>query len=725
VAFVSKLNSAGTALRYSVYLGGTSGCSFIPANAYTAGDVGNAIAVDAAGDAYVAGQACSHDFPVTPGAFQSTNHQGSAGNAFVTKLNPTGTGLLYSTYLGGNNGYSGDFAQGIAVDSLGYAYVAGQAFSRDFPVTAGAFQTSTSAGNNTGFVTKFNPTGTGLVYSTFIGNNFSDGLFAITIDSSYNAYVTGYVALGGYPVTPNAFQPHSGNASSIDGVVSVLNSTGTALLYSTYLGGSNLENAWGIAVDSSRNAYVTGWTDSSDFPTKGAFQPTRSAPVGTPTGFVTKIDTVSGKLVYSTYLGGSTQEWPAAIAVDPNGDAYVTGFTYSSDFPTTGGAYQSSNKAAANHATNAFFTELNPAGNGLLYSTYLGGSGNATGALGDPACGFDAGVGKLGDSGCGIALDSLGNAYIAGGAYSQDFPTSEGSFQGSTKAPSGASNAFVSEFVFNRATTTSVTSDNNSQASGEDVTFMANVQRVEGSVVPVGFVSFIVDGVIAGDAALNSSGEASFTTNALTVGPHTVVASYLGQETVTAASSGVLTQTITGQVSAPTFNPPGGTFSGPHSVVIDTASPGATIYYTTGNTMPTTSSTQYTAPITVSATTTINAIAVEAGDTQSSVATATFIVTPPAIATTTTLQSSLNPSASGESVTFTATVTAASGPTPTGSVTFKHGSTIMGTAPLAAGTAQFTTSSLTPQGYEVIAVYTGNATDASSHSEPTAQIVNQ
>ena len=201
----------------------------------------------------------------------------------------------------------------MAVDDLGHAYVAGQALAHNFPVTPGAFQTSTGACCNTGFVTKFNPTGTSLVYSTFIGNSFSVGLFGIAIDSSHNAYVIGYEVdcCDGslYPVTPNAFQPQDGGVYPTgDAVFSVVNSTGTSLLYSTYIGGSNSEGASGIAVDGSRNAYITGYSSSSDFPTKGAFQSSRKAPVGTPTGFVAKINTLTGKLVYSTYLGGSTEE---------------------------------------------------------------------------------------------------------------------------------------------------------------------------------------------------------------------------------------------------------------------------------------------------------------------------------------------------------------------------------------------------------------------------------
>jgi hypothetical protein len=391
------------------------------------------------------------------------------------------------------------------------------------------------------------------------------------------------------------------------------------------------------------------------------------------------------------------------MAVDSLGNAYLVGVTQSTDFPVTSDAFQKVNNGTggpANVFANAFFTELNPSGSALVYSTYLGGSG----------------LSYMMD----IALDSLGNAYMTGAENANNFPVTVGAFQGQGN---GGTSGFVSKFALYGATTTSLTSSDNPQTGGESVTFSAHVAPVEGTGVPAGIVSFIVDEVITDHEALDGSGDASFVTSTLTVGPHTIVASYEGQPTVFSASSGALTQTVTGQVSAPTFSPPGGTFRSLSLVGLDTASPGATIYYTTGSAVPTTSSTKYTAPIAVSATTTINAIAVESGDTQSPVATATFKILPPAIATTTSILSSLNPSTVGQSVTFTATVTATSGPTPTGSVIFKHGSTIMGSAPLVAGIAQFTTSSLTTEAYEVLAVYTGSSTDANSHSPAILQFV--
>ena len=696
--FVTKLNPAGSALIYSTYFGGSV----------------QAIQVDKAGNAYLVGSAGS-DFPVTNGAFQTVNNA-EQDEAFVTKLNPAGSALVYSTFLGGST--SSD-ATAIAVDAAGHAFVTGQTQDSDFPVTSGAFDKHGPSLPyfRTGFVAAFNETGSSLIYSTYLGGsgraNGSDYDYpsAIAVDSLDDAYIAGFTDSTDFPVTSDAFQKVN-KATYATGFITELNVSGSALVYSTYLGGSGEEDdVRGIAVDGAGSAYVTGQTPSTDFPiTSNAFQKVNKTD-GNYTAFVSKLNPTGSGLIYSTYLGGRGYELGNGIAVDPSGNAYVAGTTASGSFPTTPDAYQIENAAGAGH-TNAFLSKLDPTGSNLVYSTYLGG-GERSG---------------YGDYALCIALDTSGNAYLAGWAVSTNFPVTPGAFQPVSHAEGpgtiGAGTGFISKFALNGATTTSLTSSNNPQASGESVTFNAQVSPIAETNVPAGAISFIVDGVITAHETLDGSGDASFATSTLTPGPHTIVASYLGEPTVSSASSGALTQTITGQVSAPTFFPLGGTFKGPHSVVLETASPGATIYYITGSTMPTTSSTKYTAPITLSATTTINAIAVESGDTPSPVASATFTILPIAIATTTSIQSSLNPSTEGQPVTLTATVTAASGPTPTGSVIFKHGSTIMGSAPLVAGTAQFTTSSLTPEGYEVLAVYTGNTTDADSYSPAIVQVVN-
>ncbi len=374
-------------LVYSTYLGGSGF------------DQGYAIAVDALGNAYVTGQTAAIDFPTTPGAFQ-TNYGG--GDAFVAKLNPSGNALVYSTYLHGASG------NGIAVDSGGNAYITGDAGPLSFPTTAGAFQTA-PMGYDT-FVTKLNPTGSALVYSARFGGNLDDFGRGIAVDGNGNAYITGWTVCRStvctFP-TANAFQPNYAGGNN-DAFVTKIDSTGTSLVYSTYLGGGKIINGtedWGeaIAVDSFGSAYVTGYTYSPDFPiTAGAFDTTRAGL----DAFVTKFTPDGMSLVYSTFLGGAGREQGQGIAVDLNGNAYVTGITESFDspftvayegFPVTLGAFQTKG------SYDAFVTKLNSKGSALVYSTYLGGT---------------AGV----DRGWAIALDAANNAYITGDTASSNFP---------------------------------------------------------------------------------------------------------------------------------------------------------------------------------------------------------------------------------------------------------------------------------------------------------------
>ncbi len=396
IAFVTKLNPAGSGLVYSTYLGGGTA---------------DAITVDAAGNAYVAGRTDSTDFPTTAGAFQTTN----AGiTAFVTKLNPAGSGLLYSTYLGGSGD---DSASGIAVDAAGNAYVTGFTLSTDFPTTAGAFQTVNPGGVSgvSAFVTKLNPAGSGLLYSTYLGGSSTQsGLTqsgnGIALGAAGNAYVTGYTVSTNFPTTAGAFQTTfaGGDGYLGDAFVTKLNPAGSGLLYSTYLGGSGADSASGIAVDAAGNAYVTGTTHSTDFPiTAGAFQATNHG--GPRDAFVTKLNPAGSGLLYSTYLGGSRDDGARGIAVDAAGNAYVTGPTSATDFPTTAGASQTTFAGGDGYLGDAFVTKFNPAGSGLLYSTYLGGS--------------------VGEVSSGIAIDAAGNAYVTGETPSTNFPTTDGAFQ--------------------------------------------------------------------------------------------------------------------------------------------------------------------------------------------------------------------------------------------------------------------------------------------------------
>ncbi len=368
-------------LSYSTYLGGSSN------------DQGQGIAVDTSGNAYVTGVTVSTDFP-TMNPVQAANAGG--GDAFVTKLNAAGSTLVYSTFLGGSGG---DQCNGIAVDSSGDAYVTGVTASTDFP-TMNPFQAA-SAGGRDAFVTKLNGAGTALVYSTYLGGSGDEQGQGIAVDTASNAYVTGVTFSTDFP-TVNALQSTCGSCSGglPDAFVIKFNPAGNALVYSTFLGGSAFEFGDGIAVDFSGNAYVTGQTLSTDFPT---VNPIQAANAGAGDAFVTKLNAAGSALVYSTYLGGSNTEIPFGIAVDSSANTYVTGQTLSTDFPTVN-AFQTANAGGV-----AFVTKLNAAGSALVYSTYLGGS--------------------LDDAARGIAVDSSGNAYVAGEtnvsgrATSDDFPT--------------------------------------------------------------------------------------------------------------------------------------------------------------------------------------------------------------------------------------------------------------------------------------------------------------
>src|SRR5882762_5108673 len=315
-AFVTKLNPAGSAVVYSTYLGGSGH------------EHGEKLAVDAAGNAYVTGHTRSTDFPTTPGAFQTL--AGGSDDVFVTKLNSDGSGLVYSTYLGGSGI---DFGLAIAVNAAGNAHVTGYTDSFNFPTTFGAFQ-RTSGGGNDAFVTKLNPAGSGLVYSTYLGGSREDYGRGIAVDESGNAYTAGSTDSINFPITPGAFQTLAGGSDDV--FVTKLNSDGSGLVYSTYLGGSGIDFGLAIAVNAAGNAHVTGYTDSFNFPTTfGAFQRTSG---GGNDAFVTKLNPAGSGLVYSTYLGGSREDYGRGIAVDESGNAYTAGSTDSINFPITPGA---------------------------------------------------------------------------------------------------------------------------------------------------------------------------------------------------------------------------------------------------------------------------------------------------------------------------------------------------------------------------------------------------
>jgi Beta-propeller repeat len=400
-AFVAKLNAAGKALVYSTYLGGTGD------------DYGEGIAVDAAGNAYLAGMTDSTDFP-TMNPIQTKN--AGLADMFVAKLNATGSALVYSTYLGGSDS---DGDPMIALDSRGNLYFEAWTFSTDI-TTANPFQAE-NAGASDIWAGKLNAAGNALIYSTYLGGSDFDICGSdIVVDPAGNNYLNGVTCSTDFP-TVNPIQPE--NAGSCDAFLTKLNANGNALIYSTYLGGNGDEITLGTAVDAAGDAYVTGGTSSSNFPT---VNPIQAAYAGNEDGFVAKVNRNGTALVYSTYLGGTDFDFGRGIVVDAARNSYIVGGTSSTDFPTANPL-----QAANAGDEDVFLTKLNRTGNALVFSTFLGGS-----SWEEPS---------------GIALGPSGDAYLQGTTASSDFPV----VKALQPANAGGLDAFVARI---RPTTVSDTS---------------------------------------------------------------------------------------------------------------------------------------------------------------------------------------------------------------------------------------------------------------------------
>jgi uncharacterized repeat protein (TIGR01451 family) len=385
--FVTKINAAGSAIVYSTYVGG-SGL-----------DRSAGLAIDAGGNAYVVGRVgnTSIDFPTTAGALAPT-YQGGDFDGVVFKLNAAGNALVYSSFVGGEDN---DSTEGIAVDSSGNAYVTGGTRSTGFPVTSSGFQ-SFRAGDTDAYFSKLNSSGSAMLYSTLLGGISTDRGSGVVVDSAGNAYVAGYASSPDFP-TQNAFQGFSGG--SFDAFIAKIDPTASgaaSLLFSTYLGGIGDDKAYGIAIDGGgNNVYVTGQTSSNSFPVLSPAQPAFG---GSFDAFITKISS-TGTKIYATYLGGTGDDRGSGIAVNSAGEAYATGFTSSTNFPTVT-PLQISNGGGF----DAFVAKLNSAGSALLYSTYLGGSANESNT-------------SAVTSTNPIVLDSSNNAYVTGFTSSANFPT--------------------------------------------------------------------------------------------------------------------------------------------------------------------------------------------------------------------------------------------------------------------------------------------------------------
>jgi hypothetical protein len=375
-AFVIKLDAKASRVLYLAQVGGRD----------WEGAMG--IAVDSTGAAYITGSTYSPDFPTTAGAFQ----RAFAGDndAFVVKVSPTGS-IVYATFLGGKGR---DDGRRIALDRSGAAYVVGSTNSPDFPTTARATQTR-YGGDTDAFVAKLSPSGD-LLYSTYLGGSSPDNGFDVAVNSSGNAYVTGNSRSANFPVVKSLQNSLRGDS---DAFIAKLDTTGSALLFSTYLGGSDFEYGHGIALDAMDRIFLTGSTMSSDFPTsRGAFQTTFG---GKWDGFVTKMAAPGNSILYSSYLGGNGEDGATQIVVSARGRAYIVGGAESDNFPTTLPA-----QASLRGTKDGFLMEVGPTGASLLFSTYLGGDKREL---------FED-----------VALDVEGAVILSGLTSSDDFPVIRG-----------------------------------------------------------------------------------------------------------------------------------------------------------------------------------------------------------------------------------------------------------------------------------------------------------
>jgi hypothetical protein len=453
-------------LEYSTYIGGTNA------------EVGNEVVVDTAGNAIITGYTKSTNFPTTAGAKDIT-YNGGNYDVFVFKLNPDGSKPIFSTFIGGGNEERG---YDIDIDSTGNTYITGFTQSSDFPTTASGYDTSHN-GNSDVFVFKLNSNGSTLIYSTFIGDINAETGWGITIDSLGNAFVTGNTGSLNFPTTIGAYSTSKTGNSDI--FVLKLNQTGSKLLYSTYIGGSSFNYGISIDVDSNGNAFITGSTQSSNFPVSTWASDTSYN--GGLDGFVLKLNKTGSKLLFSTYIGGSNHDRTQNLIVDGTGNALIIGYTWSSTFPTTKGAYD----RTLNGSVDAYIVKFNHNGSKLIFSTFLGGNSNDEGydididsqgnvysigltrstdfpvtqdAYDTSIIGQEVFVTKLdqngsavlystfiggsGDEGAqGLIYDSIGNVYVTGYTSSLDFPNSTNAWDNSNN---GGGDIFVLKLSFRK-----------------------------------------------------------------------------------------------------------------------------------------------------------------------------------------------------------------------------------------------------------------------------------
>ena len=416
--YVAKLNSTGTTAAYVTLIGGTDGDT-----------LGDAIALDAAGNIILAGATDSLDYYYYEMAdayyLSPYTAPGYSADAIIFKLDNAAQNLYFGHYVGGSGS---DYYYGLATDKSGNIYCAGATTSPDLLVgNANGTNAAqmTLGGAVDAFVQEFNSVGS-LVYSTYLGGSGNDYGYAIAADAAGNAYVTGSTVSSNFPKAGTPFQ--SALKGGTDAFVAKIAPTTGTLVYSTYLGGSANDAGYGIAVDSSGAVYLTGETASPDFPLLGPYQSSNAG--GASDAFVTKLAGSGSSLVYSTYLGGSGADAGLGIAIDGAGNAYLTGSTTSTDYPVSSDAFQRTNQGAGG-APNAMVTALNPAGSGLLFSSYLGGNG--------------AQKASVGDFGNAIAVNCAAGLVVAGSTSSNNFPATSGSY--TATYPGGTTAGFVAQIA--------------------------------------------------------------------------------------------------------------------------------------------------------------------------------------------------------------------------------------------------------------------------------------
>ena len=721
-------------LSYGTFLGGNLD------------DRGFAIQADAAGNAYIAGDTVSLNFPLM-NPIQSTNHNGSNGwVVFVTKLNPAGSAVIYSTFLGG---VADSHALGLAIDSTGSAYVAGYTSAGDFPVTAGAFQVVCGggasningvharvnscgpSGDTNGFISKLSPAGNSLTYSTYLGGSSFSQVTGIAVNAAGEAYVTGdtnancgpgpyWTTNHAYPDTWTCFPTTSGAyqtllngavlpGSNIWAFFTKLSADGASLVYSTQFlapkgtapsGGSLSNTAFGVAVDSAGNGYIVGNAGYGLPTTPGAYYvpPANTSTILPPyAAFVAKFNpAVSGtaSLVYSTFLGSAAQTANASnytntatsVAVDASGDAVVAGSTNVCGYPTTTGAFLTSPKTGGG-CQDGFVTKLNPTGTGLIWSTLLG--SNTTAASNTSLT--------------NLALGSSGNIYVTGTVQGNTFPLvgalhSAPNSGGSILAElnSTGSSLIFSTYLGGFGTSgysggdygTGVATDTNGNmyVTGRQDPNLLSIPTTTGALQTT-YQGGPYDAFVVKVAPFATS----TTALAISANPATVGQSVTFTATVSGpAGSSVPTGTVTFLSGSSSLGT--GTLDATGKATFATSSLSATSYTVTA---------QYSG---------------DSSFTSSASAAQTLVVNP--IATTTTLTVTPSTAVAGTSVSMIAMVTPASGTgIPTGTITFKNGTTqLAAIAVNASGTATFTSTTLAAGTYSITAAYSGDSSNASSLS---------